>query len=84
MIGCIADSYHNIYQGLEFTSKKRDILVYNLFSIAEFKADFDISLKKLPKYLREVVENEIKGQGRYDPLLYKAFRMMADILNGEV
>ena len=88
MIGCIADSYHNIYQGLEFTNRRGFAykVEYNLFSLAEYRADFCIAMKKLPKYLRDAVRRKIAGRGseiKDNQLLYEAFRRMTDILNGD-
>jgi len=89
MIGCIADSYHKIYQGLEFTNRRgyAYAIEYNEFSLAEYKADFDMALKRLPEYLRSAVKRKISGYSneiRDSHLLYEAFRRMAAILNGEL
>ena len=84
MIGCIADSYHKIYQGLEFTNRRgyAYVIEYNSFSLAEYKADFCIAAGKLPKYLRDAVRRKIK-EDKESHLLYEAFKRMAMILNGD-
>jgi len=60
----VADCYQSIYGGIEYSVKKnqksyKSILITNAFSIAEYKADFDIALchigtgKWAEKYIRQ-------------------------------
>jgi hypothetical protein len=79
----IARCYDRIYEdGLTLTHRGWVYHIeYNPFRLAEYKADFDIALKKLPRRLRKAVRNDIKG-GVMDG--YEAYSQMAKFLNGEL
>ena len=46
ILKCIAQSYFTIYEGLSFRNGN---LIINPFSLAEYKADFDIALNAIGK-----------------------------------
>ena len=77
----ISRCYNRIYQGLEFSYRGWVYHVeFNPFRIAEFKADFDISLRQLPLYLSRVVKREIRGETINNRLLQQAYNAMLIML----
>ena len=87
----IAENYDHLYtEGIAFDGLYEE---YNLFRIAEYKADFDISLKKLPRRMRKVIEAVIQGipdrvmemRGYYEvgKLRRMAYHRMKEILNAD-
>ena len=85
----IANNYEDIYEGISFLLGST---VTNLWEIAEYKADFDMSWKSLPARMRKIIEydilnltdHEIEMKGFYDVSKYKsmAYKEMAKKLNG--
>lgn len=79
----ISRCYNRIYQGLEFSHRGWVYHVeFNPFRIAEFKADFDRVLKRMPGNLRRVVRKDIRGETT-NSLLQQAHNRMLIILNGK-
>jgi hypothetical protein len=96
IISCIANSYHHIYEGIEFYRKGLyRYTLTNPFEIAEYKIDFERALASLSYRRRKVIElymegytdDEIQvfGFTEVEKFRWSSFGLMARFLNkGEI
>ena len=90
LLRSIAESYENIYDGLEVGL----YVETNGFRLAEYRADFDIARRQLGRRKRKFIElivrgyenGELEKRGYYEPEKFKriCFNEMRGILNGWV
>lgn len=88
----IADNWNSLYtDGIEFSEERATT---NPFDIAEFRADFDISLHSLSKRQRKVIEadrdgvsdNVLEQRGYWEIKKFRrqGYHLMKLYLNGEL